>query len=57
MQDKWKTLVHTAELGAQQRRGEPVPQQLLNRVMATQTFWANQQRLRNENQTIHIKDD
>ena len=43
MQDKWKTLVHTARISPQQRRGEPVPQELLDRVMAAHAFWSQQQ--------------
>ncbi|PON38587.1 Octamer-binding transcription factor [Parasponia andersonii] len=36
LKDKWKTLVHTARISPQQRRGEPVPQGLLDRVLAAQ---------------------
>nr|XP_010931283.1 telomere repeat-binding protein 3 isoform X3 [Elaeis guineensis] len=43
MQDKWKTLVHTARISPQQRRGEPVPQELLDRVLATHAYWSQQQ--------------
>lgn len=43
MQDKWKTLVHTARISPQQRRGESVPQELLDRVMAAHAFWSQQQ--------------
>lgn len=43
MQDKWKTLVHTARISPQQRRGEPVPQELLDRVLAAHAFWSQQQ--------------
>lgn len=42
-QDKWKTLVHTASIAPQQRRGEPVPQELLDRVLQAQAYWAHQQ--------------
>jgi hypothetical protein len=42
-QDKWKTLVHTASISPQQRRGEPVPQELLDRVLAAQAYWSQQQ--------------
>lgn len=42
MQDKWKTLVHTARITPQQRRGEPVPQELLDRVLQAHTYWAVQ---------------
>lgn len=40
MQDKWKTLVHTARISPQQRRGEPVPQELLDRVLAAHAYWS-----------------
>jgi len=40
-QDKWKTLVHTAKISARQRRGEPVPQDLLDRVLAAHAFWSD----------------
>jgi len=42
-QDKWKTLVHTASISPQQRRGQPVPQELLDRVLAAQAYWSQQQ--------------
>lgn len=42
-QDKWKTLVHTARISPQQRRGEPVPQELLDRVLAAHAYWSQQQ--------------
>lgn len=42
-QDKWKTLVHTARISPQQRRGEPVPQELLDRVLTAHAFWSQQQ--------------
>lgn len=42
-QDKWKTLVHTASIAPQQRRGAPVPQELLDRVLAAQAYWSEQQ--------------
>ncbi|KAG8387861.1 hypothetical protein BUALT_Bualt02G0065200 [Buddleja alternifolia] len=32
LKDKWKTLVHTARISPQQRRGQPVPQELHDRV-------------------------
>ncbi|KAJ1399326.1 Homeobox-like domain superfamily [Sesbania bispinosa] len=41
--DKWKTLVHTAKISPQQRRGEPVPQELLNRVLAAHAYWSHHQ--------------
>ena len=43
VQDKWKTLVHTARISLQQRRGEPVPQELLDRVLAAHAYWSQQQ--------------
>ncbi|KZV53568.1 telomere repeat-binding protein 5 [Dorcoceras hygrometricum] len=42
LKDKWKTLVHTARISPQQRRGEPVPQELLDRVLATHAYWSQQ---------------
>ncbi|XP_051116604.1 telomere repeat-binding protein 4-like [Andrographis paniculata] len=43
LKDKWKTLVHTASISPQQRRGEPVPQELLDRVLAAHSYWSLQQ--------------
>nr|KYP44749.1 Telomere-binding protein 1 [Cajanus cajan] len=43
LKDKWKTLVHTATISPQQRRGEPVPQELLDRVLAAHAFWSQHQ--------------
>ncbi|XP_072995688.1 telomere-binding protein 1-like isoform X1 [Typha latifolia] len=43
LKDKWKTLVHTARISPQQRRGEPVPQELLDRVLSADNFWSQQQ--------------
>uniref|UniRef100_A0A0D9Z060 Telomere-binding protein 1 n=1 Tax=Oryza glumipatula TaxID=40148 RepID=A0A0D9Z060_9ORYZ len=43
LKDKWKTLVHTASIAPQQRRGAPVPQELLDRVLAAQAYWSEQQ--------------
>lgn len=43
LKDKWKTLVHTASISPQQRRGEPVPQDLLDRVLAAHAFWSQHQ--------------
>ncbi|CAN7141152.1 unnamed protein product [Brassica rapa subsp. narinosa] len=40
LKDKWKTLVHTASISPQQRRGEPVPQELLDRVLASHRYWS-----------------
>ncbi|CAI9782254.1 unnamed protein product [Fraxinus pennsylvanica] len=43
LKDKWKTLVHTASIARQQRRGEPVPQELLDRVLAAHAYWSRHQ--------------
>ncbi|GAB2234038.1 hypothetical protein Droror1_Dr00003274 [Drosera rotundifolia] len=43
LKDKWKTLVHTARISPQQRRGEPVPQELLDRVLAAHGYWSQHQ--------------
>ncbi|XP_024991492.1 telomere repeat-binding protein 4-like isoform X3 [Cynara cardunculus var. scolymus] len=43
LKDKWKTLVHTASIAPQQRRGEPVPQDLLDRVLAAHAYWSQHQ--------------
>ncbi|XP_031251219.1 telomere repeat-binding protein 4-like [Pistacia vera] len=43
LKDKWKTLVHTARIAPQQRRGEPVPQELLDRVLAAHAYWSQHQ--------------
>ncbi|KAJ8631744.1 hypothetical protein MRB53_025067 [Persea americana] len=43
LKDKWKTLVHTARISPQQRRGEPVPQELLDRVLSAHGYWSQQQ--------------
>ncbi|KAK4782906.1 hypothetical protein SAY86_007280 [Trapa natans] len=43
LKDKWKTLVHTASISPQQRRGEPVPQDLLDRVLAAHSYWSQRQ--------------
>ncbi|XP_074267920.1 telomere repeat-binding protein 5-like [Silene latifolia] len=43
LKDKWKTLVHTARIAPQQRRGEPVPQDLLDRVLAAHSYWTQHQ--------------
>ncbi|XP_050379386.1 telomere repeat-binding protein 5-like [Argentina anserina] len=43
LKDKWKTLVHTARISPQQRRGEPVPQELLDRVLAAHAYWSQRQ--------------
>ncbi|XP_010529826.1 PREDICTED: telomere repeat-binding protein 6 [Tarenaya hassleriana] len=41
LKDKWKTLVHTAKISPRQRRGEPVPQELLDRVLTAHAFWSD----------------
>ncbi|PWA63606.1 Homeodomain-like protein [Artemisia annua] len=43
LKDKWKTLTHTASIPPQQRRGELVPQHLLDRVQAAHEYWSNYQ--------------
>ncbi|KAK1434865.1 hypothetical protein QVD17_00619 [Tagetes erecta] len=43
LKDKWKTLVHTARILPHQRRGEPVPQILLDRVLAAHGYWSHHQ--------------
>lgn len=43
LKDKWKTLVHTARISPQQRRGEPVSQELLDRVLTAHAYWSRQQ--------------
>ncbi|KAI4368842.1 hypothetical protein MLD38_017354 [Melastoma candidum] len=43
LKDKWKTLVHTAKISPQQRRGEPVPQELLDRVLTAHAYWSQHQ--------------
>lgn len=43
LKDKWKTLVHTAKIAPHQRRGEPVPQDLLDRVIHAHNYWADEQ--------------
>ncbi|XP_010499156.1 PREDICTED: telomere repeat-binding protein 3 [Camelina sativa] len=43
LKDKWKTLVHTASISPQQRRGEPVPQDLLDRVLRAYGYWSQHQ--------------
>ncbi|KAE9596149.1 putative transcription factor MYB-HB-like family [Lupinus albus] len=43
LKDKWKTLVHTAKICPQQRRGEAVPQILLDRVLASHAYWSHHQ--------------
>ncbi|KAK4403300.1 Telomere repeat-binding protein 4 [Sesamum angolense] len=43
LKDKWKTLVHTASISPQQRRGEAVPQELLDRVLSAHSYWSQHQ--------------
>lgn len=43
LKDKWKTLVHTASIAPQQRRGQPVPQELLDRVLCAHAYWSQHQ--------------
>ncbi|KAH9327749.1 hypothetical protein KI387_007927, partial [Taxus chinensis] len=43
LKDKWKTLVHTAKISPHQRRGEPVPQDLLDRVIHAHNYWTDEQ--------------
>ncbi|OIV99395.1 hypothetical protein TanjilG_17205 [Lupinus angustifolius] len=43
LKDKWKTLVHTARISPQQRRGQPVPQELLDRVLIAHAYWSQHQ--------------
>ncbi|KAJ6720455.1 TELOMERE REPEAT-BINDING PROTEIN 4-LIKE [Salix viminalis] len=56
LKDKWKTLVHTAQIAPQQRRGEPVPQDLLDRVLAAHSYWSQHQgKQHGKNQTAILK--
>nr|XP_043618087.1 telomere repeat-binding protein 3-like [Erigeron canadensis] len=48
LKDKWKTLVHTASIAPQQRRGQLLPQVLLDRVLAAHGYWANHQHKRQQ---------
>ncbi|KAH7840671.1 hypothetical protein Vadar_020014 [Vaccinium darrowii] len=41
LKDKWKTLVHTASISPHQRRGETVPQDLLDRVLSAHGYWSH----------------
>ncbi|KAH7365336.1 hypothetical protein KP509_18G021500 [Ceratopteris richardii] len=52
LKDKWKTLVHTASIAPHQRRGEPVPQGLLDRVIQAHSYWTAQQA---KQQTVELK--
>jgi hypothetical protein len=42
LQDKWKTLVKTAQIAPQQRRGVEIPEELLERVTRAHAFWTAQ---------------
>ncbi|KAI5078766.1 hypothetical protein GOP47_0006437 [Adiantum capillus-veneris] len=53
LKDKWKTLVHTASIAPHQRRGEPVPQGLLDRVIQAHSYWTAQQA---KQQSMETKD-
>ncbi|GFZ14923.1 TRF-like 9 [Actinidia rufa] len=56
LKDKWKTLVHTATIAPQQRRGEPVPQELLDRVLSAHGYWSQKQsKLHGKHQTEPLK--
>ncbi|XP_073282206.1 telomere repeat-binding protein 4-like [Primulina huaijiensis] len=61
LKDKWKTLVHTASISPQQRRGEPVPQELLNRVLSSHSYWSQhqckKQHGKNSMERLNIVDD
>lgn len=35
--------MHTAKISPQQRRGEPVPQELLDRVLGAHAYWSQHQ--------------
>ncbi|KAL3652146.1 hypothetical protein CASFOL_001827 [Castilleja foliolosa] len=52
LKDKWKTLVHTASISPHQRRGEPVPQELLDRVLAAHSYWLLHQSKQNGKQSV-----
>ncbi|GMJ11918.1 TELOMERIC DNA-BINDING PROTEIN 2, TRF-like 9 [Hibiscus trionum] len=59
LKDKWKTLVHTAKISPQQRRGEPVPQKLLDRVMTAHAYWSQhqaKQQVKHHTGTLRITD-
>lgn len=55
LKDKWKTLVHTAGIAPQQRRGEPVPQNLLDRVLSAHSYWSQHQR-KHQTKPVQIMD-
>ncbi|KAI4372978.1 hypothetical protein MLD38_011154 [Melastoma candidum] len=52
LKDKWKTLVHTASISPQQRRGEPVPQELLDRVLSAHAYWTQHQGKQHAKQAV-----
>ncbi|GFQ01955.1 telomere repeat-binding protein 4 [Phtheirospermum japonicum] len=52
LKDKWKTLVHTASISPHQRRGEPVPQELLDRVLAAHSYWLLHQSKQHGKQSV-----
>ncbi|GFY83600.1 TRF-like 9 [Actinidia rufa] len=55
LKDKWKTLVHTASIAPQQRRGEPVPQELLDRVLSAHAYWSHHQsKLHGKHQAVPL---
>ncbi|TYI23890.1 hypothetical protein ES332_A06G196700v1 [Gossypium tomentosum] len=53
LKDKWKTLVHTAKISLQQRRGDPVPQELLDRVLVAHAYWAQHQAKKQQSKLHH----
>ncbi|XP_012450568.1 telomere repeat-binding protein 4 [Gossypium raimondii] len=53
LKDKWKTLVHTAKISPQQRRGDPVPQELLDRVLVAHAYWAQHQAKKQQSKHHH----
>ncbi|QCD79695.1 hypothetical protein DEO72_LG2g9 [Vigna unguiculata] len=38
LKDKWNTLVHTTRIPPERRRGEPIPQELFDRVLTAHTL-------------------
>ncbi|KAL2227503.1 UNVERIFIED_CONTAM: Telomere repeat-binding protein 3, partial [Sesamum indicum] len=54
LKDKWKTLVHTASIAPQQRRGEPVPHVLLNRVLSAHSYWSQHQSKQHGKHTAEV---
>ncbi|KAH6787153.1 hypothetical protein C2S52_006705 [Perilla frutescens var. hirtella] len=52
LKDKWKTLVHTAGISPHQRRGEPVPQELLDRVLSAHSYWSQHQSKQHGKQSV-----